>query len=65
MHCNDGRTEHCLERVCVGEPISTNGVLDELNSGGFAVFVQLYADEIYVPVVGQVLVAVEVGKGGG
>jgi len=30
--------------------------LDKLNAGGFAFLVKLYADEIYVPVIGQVFV---------
>ena len=45
------------------KPMSTNGILDELHPGGFAVFVQLYADEIYAPVVGEVLVAAQVREG--
>lgn len=44
---------------------STNGVLNKLNASCFAFFVKFYADEVYAPVVGQVLVTVEVGESGG
>jgi len=45
--------------------ISTSSILDKLDSGGFAVVVSLYSDEIYAPVIGEVFVSVEVGKGCG
>ena len=43
--------------------VLTNGILDKLDAGGFAFLVQLYADEIYTPVIGQVFMAAHVGKG--
>ena len=48
-------------RACCGLA-SANGILDKLDPGGFAVFVQLYTDEIYAPVMGQLPVAAEVGE---